>query len=147
LLAAGTTGTAVEPQSPPQVREGARPAGDVPADEIVVVTASRREEQLRNAPATMSVVTGEKITHGSGQTVTDLLRLVPGVNVSQTSTRDVNVTPRAATGTLSDSLLVLLDGRSIYQDFFGAVLWDFLPIQPNEIKQIEVIRSPASAVW
>ena len=69
LLAAGTTGTAAEPQSPPQVREGARPAGDVPADEIVVVTASRREEQLRNAPATMSVVTGEKITHAIPNTV------------------------------------------------------------------------------
>ena len=75
------------------------------------------------------------------------MRAVPGVNVSQTSARDVNVTPRAATGTLSDSLLVLLEGRSIYQDFFGAVLWIFLPIQPEEIKQIEVIRSPASAVW
>jgi iron complex outermembrane receptor protein len=72
---------------------------------------------------------------------------VPGVNVSQTSARDVNVTPRAATGTLSDSLLVLLDGRSIYQDFFGAVLWDFLPIGLNEIEQLEVIRGPASAVW
>src|SRR4029077_12053330 len=50
-------------------------------------------------------------------------------------------------GTLSDSLLVLLDGRSIYQDFFGFVAWDFLPIDPMEIKQIEVIRGPASAVW
>ena len=147
LLGAGTTGPPVEPQSPPQVREGVRPTGDVPADEIVVVTASRREEQLKNAPATMSVVTGERITHGSAQTVTDLLRLVPGVNVSQTSARDVNVTPRAATGTLSDSLLVLLDGRSIYQDFFGAVLWDFVPIELNEIEQLEVIRGPASAVW
>ena len=65
----------------------------------------------------------------------------------QTSARDVNVTPRAATGTLSDSMLVLLDGRSIYQDFFGVVLWDFLPVDLNEIKQIEVIRGPASAVW
>ena len=31
LLAAGTTGTAVEPQSPPQIREAARPTADVPA--------------------------------------------------------------------------------------------------------------------
>jgi outer membrane receptor protein involved in Fe transport len=147
LLAAGTTGTAVEPHAPPQVGDVARPPGKVPAEQIVVVTASRREEQLRNAPATMSVIAREKITHGGGQTVTDLLRHVPGVNVSQTSARDVNVTPRAATGTLSDSLLVLLDGRSIYQDFFGAVLWDFVPIALNEIEQLEVIRGPASAVW
>ena len=97
-------------------------------DAIVVVTASRREEQLRNAPATMTVVTDAQIGNAPSPLVTDLMRGVPGVNVSQTSARDVNVTPRAATGTLSDSLLVLLDGRSIYQDFFGAVMWDFLPI-------------------
>ena len=59
----------------------------------------------------------------------------------------MNVTTRAATGTLSDSMLVLLDGRSVYQDFFGFVLWDFLPVDTTEIKQIEVIRGPASAVW
>ena len=129
-------------QAPAQQDEQQRPV-----DEIVVVSASRREEQLRNAPATMTVITDGRIATAPSPVVTDLMRAVPGVNVSQTSARDVNVTPRAATGTLSDSLLVLLDGRSIYQDFFGAVMWGFLPIQPEEIRQIEVIRSPASAVW
>ena len=43
--------------------------------------------------------------------------------------------------------LALLDGRSLYQDFFGFVMWDFLPVNLNEIKQVEVIRGPASAVW
>jgi outer membrane cobalamin receptor len=95
----------------------------------------------------MSVLTEDVIGNAPGQSVTDLLRLVPGLNTVQSSARDVNVTSRSATGTLSDSLLVLLDGRSIYQDFFGFVAWDFLPIDPMEIKQIEVIRGPASAVW
>jgi iron complex outermembrane receptor protein len=69
------------------------------------------------------------------------------MNTSQTSARDLNVTSRAATGTLSDSMLVLLDGRTIYQDFFGFVMWDFVPVATAEMKQIEVIRGPASAVW
>lgn len=116
-------------------------------DDVVVVTASRREEQLLNAPATMTVLGEDMIGSAPVQSVTDLLRLVPGLNTVQTSARDVNVTSRAATGTLADSLLVLLDGRSIYQDFFGFVAWDFLPIDTREIKQIEVIRGPASAVW
>src|SRR5918993_3028037 len=150
LLAALTVGlnsTADKPQTaPPQINQPSPPPVDVPGD-VIVVTASRREEQLRNAPATMSVLSGPMLDEVPGRTVTDLLRHVPGVNVSQTSARDVNVTPRAATGTLSDSLLVLLDGRSLYQDFFGAVLWDFLPVGLDEIKQIEVIRGPASAVW
>jgi outer membrane receptor protein involved in Fe transport len=117
------------------------------ADDVVVVTASRREELLLNAPATMTVLTEDAISRAAVASVTDLLRLVPGLNTVQVSARDVNVTSRAATGTLADSLLVLLDGRSIYQDFFGFVAWDFLPIDTREIKQIEVIRGPASAVW
>lgn len=134
------------PPEPPHVQQPVpRPSGET--GDVVVVTASRREEQLKNAPATMTVLSGAMLGEVPGHAVTDLLRHVPGVNVSQASARDVNVTPRAATGTLSDSLLVLLDGRSLYQDFFGAVLWDFVPIASNEIRQIEVIRGPASAVW
>jgi iron complex outermembrane receptor protein len=67
--------------------------------------------------------------------------------VIQLSARDVNITNRQATTTLSNSQLVLLDGRSLYLDFFGLVLWDFLPTNLGDIKQIEVIRGPASAVW
>ncbi|MGH9255181.1 MAG: TonB-dependent receptor plug domain-containing protein, partial [Vicinamibacterales bacterium] len=115
--------------------------------DVVVVSASRREEQLINAPATMSVISEEAIGNAPAQSVTDLLKVVPGVNTVRTSARDVNVTTRAATGTLSDSMLVLLDGRSVYQDFFGFVLWDLLPVDTTEIKQVEVIRGPASAVW
>src|SRR5439155_16776899 len=77
----------------------------------------------------------------------DLLRGVPGVNVIQLSARDINITSRQATSTLSNTQLVLLDGRSVYLDFFGLVLWDFLPTNMLDIKQIEVIRGPASAVW
>ena len=72
---------------------------------------------------------------------------MPGLNITQVSARDINVTSRAPTGTLATGQLALLDGRSLYQDFFGFVMWDFLPVDLSEIKQIEVIRGPASAVW
>ncbi len=113
----------------------------------MVVTASRREETLLNAPATMTVVTAEAIRDAPSRDIVDLLRAVPGMNVVGTSARDFNVTARSSSGTLADSTLVLLDGRSLYQDFFGFVLWDFVPVTVNEFKQIEVIRGPASAVW
>jgi outer membrane receptor protein involved in Fe transport len=122
-------------------------SGEPVIDDVVVVTASRREEQLLNAPATMTVLSEDAIGKAPVQSVTELLRLVPGLNTVQSSARDVNVTSRAATSTLADSLLVLLDGRSMYLDFFGFVAWDFLPVDVQEIKQIEVIRGPASAVW
>ena len=113
----------------------------------MVVIASRRRELLLNAPATVTVLTKDVIERAAVQNITDLLRLVPGLNTVQSSARDVNITSREATGTLTDSMLVLLDGRSIYQDFFGFVAWDFLPIDVQEIEQIEILRGPASAVW
>jgi outer membrane receptor protein involved in Fe transport len=115
--------------------------------ETVVVSASKVESTLANAPVTMSVVTPATLASAPSQNFGDVLRSVPGVNVIQTSARDVNLSMRQGTSTLATSTLVLLDGRSIYLDFFGLVLWDLVPSNPADIKQIEVVRGPASAVW
>ena len=115
--------------------------------ETVVVSASKIETTILNAPATMSVLSSDTIEAAPSQNFGDLLRSVPGLNVVQTSARDVNLTSRQSTSTLSTSQLVLVDGRSVYLDFFGFVAWDFVPTDPNDIKQIEVVRGPASAVW
>ena len=117
-------------------------------EDQVIVTASRVEQKLVNAPATVSLISAQTIASAPSASYAELLRGVPGMNVTQTSARDINLVSRSATGTLSTSQLALIDGRSIYQDFFGFVAWDFLPvINTSEIKQIEVIRGPASAVW
>jgi outer membrane receptor protein involved in Fe transport len=154
-----------QPQDPKA--QAAKPADQKPADkkaadqkpdeqkpdepqkyeETVVVSASKAEEKLVNAPATMTVIGQQTLQSAPSQNFAELLRAVPGVNITQVSARDINVTTRGATGTLATGQLALLDGRSLYQDFFGFVMWDFLPVNLNEIKQVEVIRGPASAVW
>jgi len=134
-------------QDPQQPAETQNPDEPVVYEEQVVVSASKVEQQLVNAPASVSVVTTETIQNSPANNIGDLLRAVPGLNVTQTSARDVNITTRGATSTLSTSQLALVDGRSVYLDFFGMVMWDLLPTNPNDIKQIEVIRGPASAVW
>jgi outer membrane receptor protein involved in Fe transport len=141
---------ALAQETPPAAPAAAQeePADDtVKREEVVVVTASRVETTLINAPATISVITSEKIANSAAQNYGDLLRGVPGLNVIQMSARDINVTTRQSTNTLANTQLTLLDGRSIYLDFFGLVLWDYVPSNPDDIKQIEVVRGPASAVW
>ena len=115
--------------------------------ETVVVSASKIETTLADASVTMSVVAPQTLATAPSQSFGDILRNVPGVNVIQTSARDVNLSMRQGTSTLATSTLVLLDGRSIYLDFFGLVLWDLIPSNPADIKQVEVVRGPASAVW
>ena len=116
-------------------------------DETVVVTGSKGEVKLVDAVPTMSVITSQMIETAPSANFAELLRTIPGVNITQVSARDINVTSRAATGTLATGQLALLDGRTLYQDFFGFVMWDFLPVNFNEVKQVEVIRGPASAIW
>jgi outer membrane receptor for ferrienterochelin and colicin len=136
-------------QDPPTTAQQPAPADpdDPSYEETVVVSGSRAQEKLSNTPVTMTVIGPRQIESATSQNFAELLRTVPGLNITQTSARDINVTSRAATGTLATGQLALLDGRSLYQDFFGFVMWDFLPVNLNEIKQIEVIRGPASAVW
>jgi len=129
-------------QPPPE-----NPDEPVSYEEQVIVTASRGEQQLVNAPAAVTLVNTETIQNSAAINIGDLLRAVPGLNVTQVSARDVNLTARGATGTLATSQLALVDGRSVYLDFFGMVMWDLVPTNPNDIRQIEVIRGPASAVW
>jgi outer membrane receptor protein involved in Fe transport len=115
--------------------------------QTVVVSATKNDTALLDAPATMSVITNAELQASPAQNYGDLLRKLPGVNVIQLSARDINITSRQATGSLANTQLVLLDGRSVYLDFFGIVLWDLMPTSLSDIKQIEVIRGPAAAVW
>lgn len=139
---------AAQDQPPPAAARTAQ-GSDPPAtfEEQVVVSASRAEEQQIDAAATVSVVTADTIRRAPSAGIGDLLRVVPGVNVAQLSARDVNITTRGASSALATSQLALVDGRSIYLDFFGMVMWDLVPTNPDDIRRIEVIRGPASAVW
>ena len=115
--------------------------------DTVVVTASRTAVRVVDAPVTTSVIPATTLATTASQNYGDALRSVPGLNVIQLSARDVNVTSRQSTGAVANSQLVLVDGRSMYLDFFGLVLWDLIPANPSDIEQIEVVRGPASATW
>ena len=136
------------PQTPPPATPPPQKPDEPPKfEDTVVVTGTKAEQKLIDATATMSVITSATIEMAPSANFAELLRTIPGVNITQVSARDINVTSRAATGTLATGQLALLDGRTLYQDFFGFVMWDFLPVNFDEVKQVEVIRGPASAVW
>lgn len=116
-------------------------------EEEVVVSASRAEESVLDAPAPVSVLTGREVAEAPAQALPDVLRRTPGMNVVQFSSRDYNLVSRGASSSLATNQQVLVDGRSIYLDFFGFVMWETLPFQSDELEQVEVVRGPGSAVW
>jgi iron complex outermembrane receptor protein len=115
--------------------------------ETLVVTASRIEQSIAEAPAAVSVVDVDRLGSAAFDSYADVLRGLPGMNAIQMSARDFNFTTRAATGAAANSQLVLLDGRSVYHDYTGFVLWDYLSVNVREMSQIEVQRGPGSAIW
>jgi iron complex outermembrane receptor protein len=135
--------TAQQPSTPQQPTN----PSDVPAYTETVDVVTKTPQKIVDAPATVSVITPRTIDQATSPNFAELLRPIPGLNMTQVSPRDINVTTRGATGTLATGLLALIDGRSLYQDMFGFVMWDFLPVNLSEIKQVEVIRGPASAIW
>ncbi len=138
-------GQQTQEQEADQQQDQERPIPNI--DEVVVVTASGAAELLLEAPTAITVIDASDIALSPAQNYADLMRGVPGLNVIQTSARDVSMSSRSSTNTLDASQMVLVDGRTVYLDFFGFVAWDLLPFDFSEIEQIEVVRGPGSAVW
>lgn len=113
----------------------------------MVVTASRREQRITAVPYAVSVITSEDIRAGGARSVPDALRLAAGVDVAQLASADAAVSPRGFQGWLSGQTLVLVDGRQIYDSFFGGTLWCAWPFQLEDIERIEVIRGPGGVTW
>lgn len=113
----------------------------------VVITASKYEQPITEAPATISVITEEDIKYSGARDIQEVLRRVPGIEVMVSKSSQIDVGVRGDVDTLYKRLLVLVDGRSVYQDFYGMTEWEHLEIGLDEIKRIEVIRGPGSALY
>src|SRR5213593_4715442 len=112
-----------------------------------VTSVSKTPERFMEAAAAVQVITSEDIRRSGATTLPDLLRLVPGVQVARANSSTWAVGVRGFTSTLSRSLLVLIDGRSVYSPLFAGVYWDVQDVILNDIDRIEVIRGPGATLW
>ncbi len=113
----------------------------------IVISATKREQPITEAPSSISVITAKDIERSGATSIADLLRRVPGLDVFRTNASDASISARGFNEPSNNDLLLLIDGRSAYVDFFGIVVWDNLPIVLEEIERIEIIRGPGSALY
>ena len=114
---------------------------------MTVTTVSRSPEELQKVPAAVFVLTGEDIKRSGVTSVPDALRLVPGVEVASTDNNKWAVSIRGFASPLTNNLLVMIDGRSIYDPAFSGTLWEIRDVMLEDIDRIEVIRGPGGSVW
>ena len=116
----------------------------------MVVTASGFEQQIANAPASISVVSREELERGHYQSLTDALRNVPGVIVTGGGAGD-NGHDISIRGMPSQYTLILVDGRpqntrESRPNGSAGFEQDWLP-PLQAIERIEVVRGPMSTLY
>lgn len=115
--------------------------------QIEVTTASKRPVKVSQTPAAIYVVTQEDIRRSGATSIPEALRLVPGVEVARIDSNTWSLGVRGFGSALSRSVLVLIDGRSVYTPLFAGVYWQVEDTLLEDIERIEVIRGPGGTIW
>ncbi|WP_282498111.1 TonB-dependent receptor domain-containing protein [Pantoea stewartii] len=123
-----------------------------PDEEVMVVTASAVEQRLKDAPASISVITAEQLAKDVGKSATDLADVLERVaGVSKAIGTDVGSGIQLR-GMPAAYTLLLVDGKrmsssngikSTQQNYFDDINW--IPV--DAIERIEVVRGPMSALY
>jgi iron complex outermembrane receptor protein len=115
--------------------------------DVEVTTVSKQPQQLQRTPAAIFVITQEDIRRSGATNIPEALRMAPGVEVARIDADHWSVAIRGFAGQFSKSLLVLIDGRSVYTPLFDGVYWDVQNVMLEDIERIEVIRGPGGTIW
>ena len=112
-----------------------------------VTSASLRPERYSDVAASIFVVTNEDIRRSGATSLPEALRLAPNLEVSRVSGTTYAVTARGFQNVITNKLLVLLDGRTLYTSVLSGVLWDAQDVMLEDIDRIEVISGPGGALF
>ncbi len=114
---------------------------------LEVVTANRTPQSLAQTAAAVFVISNEDIKQSGVTTIADALRMAPGVQVAKSSSHTWAVSIRGFNDRFSNKLLVLMDGRTIYNPLHSGVTWEVQDMMLEDIDRIEVVRGPGAAMW
>jgi iron complex outermembrane receptor protein len=117
-------------------------------EQMTVASASRRPERIVEAPAAVSVISGEELQAASatGQ-LPRALENTPGVELAQSGVFDFNVNARGFNSSLNRRILVLIDGRDPATGFLGNQEWSAIASSFDTFESMELVRGPGSALY
>ena len=114
---------------------------------IEVTTVSREPVEVWNTAAAIYVITQEDIQRSGATNIPEALRLAPGVEVARITSGEYAIGIRGFNSRTSRSVLVLIDGRTVYTTFTAGTYWETQDVLMNDIDRIEVIRGPGGTIW
>jgi outer membrane receptor for ferrienterochelin and colicins len=110
--------------------------------EQVVITATRTEKALKDAPVITQVITAKQIESKGFETVQDVLEAdMPGIEFQRHgASNDINIQ-----GIEARNVLILIDGERMAGETRGNV--DYSRLNTNDIERIEIIKGASSALY
>lgn len=133
-------------QEPPQGRD----VTDLDLDDLLkvkVTSPGRKEQAVSDVAAAVTVLRGEDLRRLGVTSIPEALRAVPGFHVGHNKSSVWAVSPRGFSDELSNKLLVLIDGRSVYSPLHSGVYWDVQDVFLEDVERIEVVRGPGGTLW
>lgn len=115
----------------------------------VVVSASRMEQPVTEAPSSVSIVTTDEIKRYGYRTLADIIRSVRGFHVSyDRNYHNIGVRGFSRPGDFNTRVLVLVDGHRVNEVIYdsGAIGTDFI-LDVDLIDHVEVVRGPGSSLY
>lgn len=140
-------GVAVGSQAQPQERRSLADLSIEQLGEIQVTSVSGHHEALSDAPSSIFVITAEDIRRSGAASLAEALRLAPNLQVARSSNEGYSISARGLDSALSNKLLVMIDGRSIYTPLYSGVFWDAQDVPLMDIERIEVVSGPGGTLW
>jgi iron complex outermembrane receptor protein len=133
-------------------------AGETPADltelsleqllDTEVTSVAKLPHSLAHSPAAVFVVTQNDIRRLGATSIPEALRFVPGLHVERIDRNKWAISTRGFNGQwFANKMLVLIDGRTVYNPGFSGVWWDVQDTMMEDIERIEVIRGPGASLW
>jgi len=116
-------------------------------EDAMVESAARHKQEIGMSPSAITVITREDIEASGANGISDLLRLVTGMEVVITSPSFSSVSTRLDWTFENKNFLVLIDGREANIELLGYTFFELQPVSIEEIERIEVIRGPGSSLY
>lgn len=115
--------------------------------EPVTTSVTGKPQKASEAPANITIISSDDIRRSGANNIPDILRYVTGIDIRRYGAMDAEVAIRGYNQPQNPRLLVLVNGRQVYFDDYGYVSWQSIPVQLEEIRQIEVVKGPNSALF
>ncbi|MGB3779223.1 MAG: TonB-dependent receptor plug domain-containing protein [Tunicatimonas sp.] len=121
-----------------------------------VYAASRNKEELSKTNVSTYIITANEIKQSGALTLGEALRLAPSLLVKQATNGYYHVSFRGSAGGAmqqsgsgfeNTSLLLTINGIPFNNAYQGGIFWETVPVELNDILQIEIVAAPSTAFF